>query len=257
MPAVASSAAVAAPMRPIGDGGHHTEQHGARRPAPRREPRTQAEGRWLVSTAGGAFAQSVAPAVKAPQHEADAVGDGEDRADRRRRRAPPHAPPNGSPAKTSKSASLATKPKASGTPAIDAAADHADHHDGPPAAAEAGQRAHVAGAGLVVDDPDHHEEGGLERWRGPAAGATRPVAASAVPAPKSTNMKPSWLTVPKASRSLRSCWRSARSPPASIVTRPTVNDRGPPELLGGERRRRGGPRGRRRPSPSWRSAGRR
>ena len=32
-----------------------------------------------------------------------------------------HAPPNGLPAKTSKSASLATKPKASGTPAIDAA----------------------------------------------------------------------------------------------------------------------------------------
>ena len=49
------------------------------------------------------------------------------------------------------------------------------------------------------------------------------TAASAVPAPATTNMKPSWLTVPKASSSLRSCWRSARKPPAIIVTRPTVN----------------------------------
>ena len=66
-----------------------------------------------------------------------------------------------------------------------------------------------------------------------------PVAASAVPAPMTRNMKPSWLTVPKASRSLRSCWRSARSPPASIVTRPTVKTVGrqsSSEANAGERR---------------------
>jgi hypothetical protein len=49
---------------------------------------------------------------------------------------------------------------------------------------------------------------------------------AAVPSPNMTTMNPSWLTVPKARISLRSCWRSARSPPATIVTRPTVTTRG-------------------------------
>ena len=48
-------------------------------------------------------------------------------------------------------------------------------------------------------------------------------AASEVPAPKSTIMKPSWLTVPNASMSFRSFWRSAWTPPARIVTLPTTN----------------------------------
>ena len=50
--------------------------------------------------------------------------------------------------------------------------------------------------------------------------------AAGVPAPNSTTRKPSWLTVPKARSSLRSYWRRARSPPAIIVTMPTVRTRG-------------------------------
>ena len=57
--------------------------------------------------------------------------------------------------------------------------------------------------------------------------STQPaVADSAVPMPNSTNMKPSWLIVPKASSSLRSCWRRARNPPNSIDTAPIVTTAG-------------------------------
>ena len=35
-------------------------------------------------------------------------------------------------------------------------------------------------------------------------------------------MRPSWLTVPYASSSLRSCWRNARHPPYNIVSEPTT-----------------------------------
>ena len=60
--------------------------------------------------------------------------------------------------------------------------------------------------------------------------------AAGVPAPNRTTRKPSWLTVPWASSSLRSCWRRARSPPAIIVTRPTVSTSGRHGAISGEHR---------------------
>lgn len=48
-------------------------------------------------------------------------------------------------------------------------------------------------------------------------------ARSLVPAPTSTMRKPSWLTVPNASTSLRSVSRSARHPATSIDTSPSVS----------------------------------
>ena len=45
---------------------------------------------------------------------------------------------------------------------------------------------------------------------------------SGVPTPKSTIIRPSWLTVPCARTSLMSCWRSARYPPISIDAMPAV-----------------------------------
>lgn len=47
-------------------------------------------------------------------------------------------------------------------------------------------------------------------------------AASRVPRPTRTIMKPSWLTVPNASTSLRSKARIARHPARTIVSRPSV-----------------------------------
>jgi len=50
--------------------------------------------------------------------------------------------------------------------------------------------------------------------------ATPASAASRVPKPTTTIMKPSWLTVPYASSSFRSYCRSARQPPTSMVSTP-------------------------------------
>ena len=60
-----------------------------------------------------------------------------------------------------------------------------------------------------------------------ASSITHPAAVAAgVPMPNSTIRKPSWLTVPWASSSLRSCWRIDRRPPNTIVTAPTVSTSG-------------------------------
>ena len=45
--------------------------------------------------------------------------------------------------------------------------------------------------------------------------------AALVPSPHMMIMKPSWLTVPYASSSLMSSWRSARQPPRIIVAEPS------------------------------------
>jgi hypothetical protein len=63
--AVASSASVAALMRPSAMAGT-TPSSRVQAASTAAGATNQAEGLWLVSTAGGAFAQSVAPAVKAP-----------------------------------------------------------------------------------------------------------------------------------------------------------------------------------------------
>ncbi len=60
-----------------------------------------------------------------------------------------------------------------------------------------------------------------------ASTITSPAAASSrLPAPTRVIRKPSWLTVPKASSSLRSCWRSARYPPTSMVATPNPTTTG-------------------------------
>ncbi len=50
--------------------------------------------------------------------------------------------------------------------------------------------------------------------------ATPPRAAARVPRPVITIRKPSWLTVPYASSTLMSYWRSARQPPMIMVAEP-------------------------------------
>ena len=52
--------------------------------------------------------------------------------------------------------------------------------------------------------------------------ATPAVVASGVPTPNRTSRKPSWLTVPNASRSLRSYWRRARRAASTIVVTPAI-----------------------------------
>src|SRR2546423_1718445 len=63
-----------------------------------------------------------------------------------------------------------------------------------------------------------------------AACATRSTHAAkvvaGVQAPNRTMSRPSWLTVPNAGRSFKSCWRSARRPPSRNVQHPTVNTTG-------------------------------
>ena len=55
----------------------------------------------------------------------------------------------------------------------------------------------------MLDDAHDHEQGGLEQAVGQDEQAPGHQA-GAVPMPNSTTMNPSWLTVPKASSSLRS-----------------------------------------------------
>ena len=60
-----------------------------------------------------------------------------------------------------------------------------------------------------------------------ASSMTQPaVSAAGVPQPNTAIISPSWLIVPKARSSLRSCWRIARRPPPIIVTTPTVTTTG-------------------------------
>ena len=63
--------------------------------------------------------------------------------------------------------------------------------------------------------------------------------ASGVPDPASTVRNPSWLTVPYASSSFRSYWRSARQPPRTMLDRPTATTsgrHGPAAASAGENR---------------------
>ena len=60
---------------------------------------------------------------------------------------------------------------------------------------------------LAVDDPDDEEERRLEERVREQQGEPA-SAASGVPKPSTTVSRPSWLTVPKASSSLRSVCRS-------------------------------------------------
>ena len=187
----------------------------------------------------------VGEATGEPGDEADAVGDGEDRADgdagerERRRRCPARRT-------TSNAASLAMKPNSSGTPAIDGGGD-TDDGGRRPARRRPREPAQVARAVLVVEDADDHERGGLEGGVGEEQHASRPPSPSAVPQPNTAIMNPSWLTVPCASSSLRSCWRSARSPPSTIVAMPDGHDERPPQV---EDRRTPAPAGRSRYTPA-------
>jgi hypothetical protein len=134
-------------------------------------------------------------------------------------------PPNDPPVKAVYAASLAMKPATRGTPAIDAAlisAVASTHH----------QRGPRAGSFRMSRVPVQRSRTPTTMNRAPlnSAWATRraqpAVVAAGVPAPKSTTIRPSWLTVPDARSSLRSCWRRARRPPTNMVTIPTVRTSG-------------------------------
>jgi len=60
----------------------------------------------------------------------------------------------------------------------------------------------------------------------PTTSAIPPRAADRVPIPHSATRKPSWLTVPYASRTLMSYCRSERQPPMIIVAAPSVSSTG-------------------------------
>src|SRR5699024_8699749 len=119
-------------------------------------------------------------------------------------------------------ASLATKPKIGGSPAIEAAAmvahtattGNAFH---PP---ESFVRSRVPARGSMM--PTHRNRQDLNR----AWAMSRPSAAFVmwgVPKEAMVVRKPSWEGVAKASSSVRSVWLGARQPPRSWVTRPSAS----------------------------------
>ena len=156
-------------------------------------------------------------------HEASAVGDGERRAgdgDGER-----HGPADRDPAvdrSASSTASLATKPSDERDAGHRRGADRPrPRRPRPHDRSRRGIRRRSRVPNWWSRMPTTMNVGGLEARRGRAAAPHRPPSPPAVPMPNTATMKPSWLTVPKASSSLRSYWRRARSPPATIVTRPT------------------------------------
>ena len=206
------------PSTTAGAGEHQARERERLRPArasvvgvDRRRPRSSA----------GRLGRERAP------HEPRAVGRGQDRADdhtgerptaRRPEpavRAAPRAPP---PCRRTR-ASGGTPGHRRGGQGPD---DGRDRHR----PAEPGQAADVAGVGGVVDDPDGGEQRRLEQPVGEQHRGAGEDRRPGRPAPNSTIRKPSWLTVPYARISLRSCWRSARHPPSSIVARPTLTTSG-------------------------------
>ena len=122
--------------------------------------------------------------------------------------------------RASRPASLATKPRNGGRPAIDAVAMTATTATGRRLAwsPESCRRSRVWAAWSTI--PTVMNSVALNSpWASSSAAAAK--VASSQPAPKSATRNPSWLTVPWASSSLTSCCRSAASPPASMVRTPT------------------------------------
>ena len=121
----------------------------------------------------------------------------------------------------SKSASLATKPRNGGTAAMLAAASTAmtnsGRHSWPSHASRRMSRVPVAWSMM----PTTMNSAALNNAC--AHSSARPASIKSLPpAPTSSVMNPSWLTVPNARISFRSYSRTARQPASSRVTRPRI-----------------------------------
>jgi hypothetical protein len=169
--------------QPEQDGERGEEDGGARR------------ARWGVHRVGAALAGVSGrrgPGPRTPPDEPGAVGEGEHGAG--------DDPDEGEGGPSSpfveerlEAASFEMNPNSGGRPAIDAAAMDATTTTG--IAAPARQLPQVAGARLLVDDADDHEQRGLEHAVGQEERHSRRRSPRR-PEPNRATMKPSWLTVP-------------------------------------------------------------